>query len=211
MHRHNITHLDISLRNLVTDYQGHYCYIDYELSQRFDRSSKALIYHYRGTEVPPECEKDTEVDPYKVDVWALAVLILRACKVGERLSNSYLCSAAWLNAWSSCTLVNRILGSWFDANHWTYADRRAATTTICIYCTTNIWQYNDIARVSLGIKLQLSSMNGPRQVSTRLLIAAHNTLPSNYTTQNIIIQVQISWRSTIYMKMVLCFFGLVLF
>ncbi|KJA27186.1 hypothetical protein HYPSUDRAFT_63450 [Hypholoma sublateritium FD-334 SS-4] len=81
MHKHRITHLDISLRNLLTDYQGRCAYIDYELSRRFENSSKALVYNYRGTELPPECEKEGGIDPYKVDVWALAVLILRACKL----------------------------------------------------------------------------------------------------------------------------------
>ncbi|KAG6832134.1 hypothetical protein H0H87_002446 [Tephrocybe sp. NHM501043] len=81
MHKHHIAHLDISLRNLLTDYQGHYAYIDFELSRRYTRMSKAVICGYRGTEVPPECERDEFVDPYKIDVWALAVLILRACKL----------------------------------------------------------------------------------------------------------------------------------
>jgi len=81
MHRHQIAHLDISLRNLVTDYDGHYAYIDFELSRRFDSGSKPYICGYRGTEVPPECEDGICTDPYKVDVWALGVLILRACQV----------------------------------------------------------------------------------------------------------------------------------
>ncbi|KAF8964711.1 kinase-like domain-containing protein [Flammula alnicola] len=81
MHKYHIAHLDISLRNLLTDYQGRYAYIDYELSRRFEASSTALVYDYRGTEVPPESERDGGIDPYKVDVWALAVLILRACKL----------------------------------------------------------------------------------------------------------------------------------
>lgn len=81
MHKHHIAHLDISLRNLLTDYEGHYAYIDYELSRRFDGADKPYIHGYRGTEVPPECEEGICNNPYKVDVWALAVLILRACKV----------------------------------------------------------------------------------------------------------------------------------
>lgn len=83
MHKHCIAHLDISLRNLLTDYRGHYAYIDYELSRRFDPSQTALVYNYRGTELPPECEGGGGIDPYKVDVWALAVLMLRACKVSN--------------------------------------------------------------------------------------------------------------------------------
>ncbi|PFH54327.1 hypothetical protein AMATHDRAFT_72830 [Amanita thiersii Skay4041] len=81
MHKNSIAHLDISLRNLLTDFQGHYAYIDYELSRRFDGMDRPFIYGYRGTEVPPECERGEYYDPYKVDVWALAVLILRACKL----------------------------------------------------------------------------------------------------------------------------------
>ncbi|THU90709.1 hypothetical protein K435DRAFT_841348 [Dendrothele bispora CBS 962.96] len=81
MHRHNIAHLDISLHNLVTDYKGHYAYIDFELSQRFEETNPQIRERYRGTEVPPECEKRNCIDPYKIDVWALAILILRACKL----------------------------------------------------------------------------------------------------------------------------------
>ena len=82
MHKHHIAHLDISLTNLLTDYMGHYAYIDYELSRRFESTAPPhLVCHYRGTEVPPECGEELLVDPYKVDVWALAVLILRSCEV----------------------------------------------------------------------------------------------------------------------------------
>lgn len=81
MHRHHIAHLDISLRNLLTDYNGRYAYIDFELSRRYTGTANPVIYGYRGTEVPPECERGERTDPYKIDVWALAVLILRACKV----------------------------------------------------------------------------------------------------------------------------------
>lgn len=83
MHKNHIAHLDISLTNLLTDYKGHYAYIDYETSRRFESTDPTthLIYNHRGTELPPESGKDTPVDPYKVDVWALAVLILRSCKV----------------------------------------------------------------------------------------------------------------------------------
>ncbi|PPQ83325.1 hypothetical protein CVT25_003964 [Psilocybe cyanescens] len=80
LHKHRIAHLDISLMNLLTDYHGRYAYIDYELGRNFDNLSP-LIYNYRGTELPPESENGTGIDPYKVDVWALGVLILRACKL----------------------------------------------------------------------------------------------------------------------------------
>jgi len=83
MHKHRVAHLDISLRNLLTDYNGHYAYIDYELSRRFDGVGCIRVPAFRTTEVPPECEaSDGECpDPFKADVWALAVLILRACKL----------------------------------------------------------------------------------------------------------------------------------
>jgi serine/threonine protein kinase len=82
MHKHYIAHLDISLTNLLTDYMGRCAYIDYELSRRFESTDPThLVYNYRGTELPPESGKDTPIDPYKVDVWALAVLLLRSCKV----------------------------------------------------------------------------------------------------------------------------------
>ncbi|KAE9396077.1 kinase-like protein [Gymnopus androsaceus JB14] len=80
MHRHCIAHLDISIRNLLTDYKGHYAYIDFELSRRFNVSNPRIT-GKRGTELPPECSNDAFYDPYKVDVWALAILILRACKL----------------------------------------------------------------------------------------------------------------------------------
>lgn len=84
MHQHHIAHLDISLQNVVTDCKGRYAYIDYENSRRF--SPSILLHHienHKATEVPPECETQMCVDPFKVDIWALGVLILRASKVGE--------------------------------------------------------------------------------------------------------------------------------
>ena len=82
MHQHHIAHLDISLRNILTDNRGHYSSIDYELSRRFDSSiPNPRIHGHRATEVPPEFERGEAGDPYKADVWALAVLILRACQV----------------------------------------------------------------------------------------------------------------------------------
>ncbi|KAF8077919.1 kinase-like domain-containing protein [Lyophyllum atratum] len=81
MHKYEIAHLDISLRNLLTDYNGHYAYIDFEGSRRYAGVTNPVICGYRGTEVPPECERGELADPYKVDVWALAVLMLRACKL----------------------------------------------------------------------------------------------------------------------------------
>lgn len=86
MHKQHIAHLDISLQNLVTDCKGRYAYIDYENSRRFCPSTQShRIENYRATEVPPEFETQTWGDPFKVDIWALGVLILRASKVGEAL------------------------------------------------------------------------------------------------------------------------------
>nr|GAT58660.1 predicted protein [Mycena chlorophos] len=81
MHKHRIAHLDISLRNLLTDYKGHYAFIDYEMSRRFDAGHSMRFQNFRSTEVPPECEHGECREPFKADVWALAVLILRACKL----------------------------------------------------------------------------------------------------------------------------------
>ncbi|KAK1236536.1 hypothetical protein PQX77_000229 [Marasmius sp. AFHP31] len=99
MHSHRIAHLDISLRNLLTDYRGHYAYIDFELSHKFEEPAPRVYANGRrlGTEVPPECNGPVSYDPFKasfdfrhpeillteiqVDVFALGVLILRACKM----------------------------------------------------------------------------------------------------------------------------------
>ncbi|CAK5277681.1 unnamed protein product [Mycena citricolor] len=83
MHRHRMAHLDISLRNLLTDYRGHYAYIDYELSRKFEALESPRICNFRTTEVPPECETSNGdcPDAFKADVWAMGILILRASKL----------------------------------------------------------------------------------------------------------------------------------
>jgi len=81
MHRNSFVHFDISLHNFLTDYCGRYACIDYELSQKVDDLVGPGSIWPRGTEIPPELERGQASDPYMVDVWALAVLILRACKV----------------------------------------------------------------------------------------------------------------------------------
>lgn len=83
MHKHNIAQLDISLQNILTDYQGHYACIDYELSRRFSPNKEARIMNTRGTEIPPELEAGRPSNPFKVDIFALGVLIIRASKVTE--------------------------------------------------------------------------------------------------------------------------------
>lgn len=88
MHKHAVCHLDISLRNLVTDYKGHYASIDFELSRRYEGERYPRIRCARGTELPPEVERGEWSDPFKVDIWALGVLILRACDVSIAVSES---------------------------------------------------------------------------------------------------------------------------
>ncbi|KAJ3545170.1 hypothetical protein NMY22_g2540 [Coprinellus aureogranulatus] len=83
MHRHHIAHLDISLRNLVTDFNGHYAYIDFELSRNFDGIQNPRIFGHHATEVPPECDSGGCCDPFQVDVWALGALLQRICQMLE--------------------------------------------------------------------------------------------------------------------------------
>lgn len=80
MHEHGIAHLDLCLRNIVTDGKGHYAYIDYETSRRFLHDAPRIQQH-RAQEVPPEFERGEASNPFKVDVWALAVFFLQASQV----------------------------------------------------------------------------------------------------------------------------------
>lgn len=88
MHMHHIAHLDISPRNIVTDTCGHYAYIDYECSMRFDSTPEPRICRARIAEPPPEMERGEASDPYKVDVFGLGVMMLRTMKV--RISDIYM-------------------------------------------------------------------------------------------------------------------------
>ncbi|TCD71876.1 hypothetical protein EIP91_000008 [Steccherinum ochraceum] len=81
MHSHHIAHLDISIRNLLTDYNSHYAYIDFELSRRFEGIPDPRIRCCRGTEVAPELERGEWGDPYKADIWSLAHLMIHASSV----------------------------------------------------------------------------------------------------------------------------------
>lgn len=101
MHAHGIAHLDISLRNILSDFNGHYAFIDFETSRAYpmpasSSSTRPLpelrVQGIHGTEDPPELENGEESDPFKVDVWALAVVILRACKV--RLPQAHFLSSS---------------------------------------------------------------------------------------------------------------------
>ncbi|KAH9842617.1 kinase-like domain-containing protein [Rhodofomes roseus] len=80
MHAHRIAHLDISIRNTVTDNKMRYACIDFELSRRFD-TTNARIRCLRATEVPPEVENGECSDPYKIDVWASGMFILKASQL----------------------------------------------------------------------------------------------------------------------------------
>ena len=88
MHSHHMAHLDISLHNILTDYKSHYAFIDFESCRRFDSTQNPRMRGLRATDVPPEAERGEWTDPYKADVWSLAVLIHRACKVCD-LRTSY--------------------------------------------------------------------------------------------------------------------------
>lgn len=80
MHSQNIAHLDIALRNILTDNNSRYACIDFEMSRRFDTANPRLR-DYRGSECPPETECGEWSDPYKIDVWASGMLIVRASKL----------------------------------------------------------------------------------------------------------------------------------
>lgn len=143
MHRHNIAHLDISLRNIVTDHEGHYAYIDFELSQQFDTSCTGtpLVHIYRATEVPPECDMNIGVDPFKVDVWALAVLILRASKVRHDMV-SFILLSRFFNALPP---AHWILGSRAYVCPKTNARRGTQSTSISNFLSGNLRQnYHNI-------------------------------------------------------------------
>lgn len=86
MHRHHYVHFDIAIANVVTNQKGAYAFIDFELSRKFEPGSHFRPLGHRAAELPPECECREYSDPFKVDVWALGVLILRACKVRDLLA-----------------------------------------------------------------------------------------------------------------------------
>lgn len=89
MHTHCFAHLDISVRNMLTDYDGRYACIDYETSRRFcwppleveeggDPRSGVLVHQLRAAEIPPEVEEGHSTSPYAWDVWALGMLMSKA-------------------------------------------------------------------------------------------------------------------------------------
>ena len=85
MHAHHMAHLDISIRNLLTDYKAHYAYIDFETCRSFEGVPFPRIRGCRGTNLSPELERGEWTDPFKVDIWALGVLIHHASAVSPIL------------------------------------------------------------------------------------------------------------------------------
>lgn len=124
MHTHRFAHLDIAVRNVLTDYDGRYAYIDYEMSRRFcqppveveeggDPRSSVLIFQRRAAEVPPEVEKGHSTSPYAMDVWALGVLISKVgpstgCDVPElRSVTTGMLEPQWERRPSAKTVLRR--------------------------------------------------------------------------------------------------------
>lgn len=97
MHAHHMAHLDISIRNLLTDYNSHYAYIDFETCRRFDGVPSPRICGSRGTNLSPELERGEWTDPYKVDIYALGMLILHASAVSRLLMFGCLWSHGFLS------------------------------------------------------------------------------------------------------------------
>ncbi|KZT09443.1 uncharacterized protein LAESUDRAFT_741744 [Laetiporus sulphureus 93-53] len=81
MHAHHIAHLDISLRNMLTDNHTRYACIDFETSRRFDKASSPRVFRHHAAETPPEVETSDWCDPYKIDVYASGILMLRAANL----------------------------------------------------------------------------------------------------------------------------------
>lgn len=82
MHAQGVAHLDLSLCNVLTDLCGHYAYIDFELSRRFDKATPVpRLTKCRGSAIPPDVERGADSDPFKMDIWALGTLILHICQV----------------------------------------------------------------------------------------------------------------------------------
>ncbi|KAH9952227.1 kinase-like domain-containing protein [Amylocystis lapponica] len=77
MHTFHVAHLDVSVRNVLTDLNTRYACIDFEMSRRFDDLSDPRIRNCRSAETPPEVERGEWTNPYKVDIWALGILLLR--------------------------------------------------------------------------------------------------------------------------------------
>lgn len=110
MHSHCFAHLDIAVRNVLTDYAGRYAYIDYETSGRFSRPpveveeggdarKSVLVYQPRAAELPPEVEKGHSTSPYAMDVWALGTLMSKAGKsVGCDIPELYLLTQGMLES-----------------------------------------------------------------------------------------------------------------
>lgn len=74
-HSQNRLHTEANIKN-NSDVQCDSCSIEGGACQR----SPPRILGVRGTEVPPELERGLPSDPFKVDIWALGMLIVRCCK-----------------------------------------------------------------------------------------------------------------------------------
>ena len=79
MHAHRLAHLDLNVRNAVMDGQRYAC-IDYETSRRF-QEDHPRVQGVRSCDPPPEVGRGECWDPYKADVWASGMLILRVSQV----------------------------------------------------------------------------------------------------------------------------------
>ena len=128
MHAHRIAHLDISIRNTLTDNKQRYACIDFELSRRFDMASPR-IRCLRATEPPTEVERGESCDPYKIDVWASGMLMLKAFQVSEH--------AIRLLLKTHSTAVDRLTNSRDAVVHHAFTRRgcdtatNRATSTVC--------------------------------------------------------------------------------
>ena len=128
MHAHCFAHLDISVRNVLTDYEGRHACIDYEMSRQFctppveveeggDPRNGVLIYQPRAAEVPPEVEKGHPTSPYAMDVWALGMLILKAgTSIGYDIPELYPVARGMLEPqWERRPSAKAVLGRFEEA------------------------------------------------------------------------------------------------
>ena len=79
MHAHGLAHLDLNTRNVMVD-GGRYACIDYETSHRF-HDDHPRIQGVRSCDPPPEVGRGGYWDPYKADVRASGMMILRVLQV----------------------------------------------------------------------------------------------------------------------------------
>ncbi|KAF8609856.1 hypothetical protein BDV93DRAFT_429930, partial [Ceratobasidium sp. AG-I] len=87
LHAKGVAHLDISCHNFLCNINQIIAVIDFETSRYFnptERNRSSLVYPHRTTEIPPEYQAEGAESrkhcAYKVDIFALGVLILRFAK-----------------------------------------------------------------------------------------------------------------------------------